>query len=126
MDRTAVLIVDSADIDHMERELDAGAMPNLAGFLKESAFHLSRNVVSHRSEMAWAQFLGGGTASDYGWYGWWDFHPDKYLTIGSGAARVTPFYAVDPVESIIVDTIQTHARPEVPGSQLFAYSAHSP
>ena len=126
MQRTAVLIIDSLDIDHMNREVAAGTMPNLEAFLQESAFHPTRNVTSHRSEMAWPQFLTGGTASDIGWYGSWQFQPDRYLTIGTGAADVVPFYASDPVESIVVDTIQTTPRPEVPGSQVFAYSAHSP
>ncbi len=126
MDRTAVLIVDSADIDHMRREVAAGNMPHLEAFLRESALHPTRNVVSHRSEMAWAQFLGGGPAREIGWYGWWTFRPDEYQTVGTGCAPVTPFYAIDPVESVVADVIQTHARPEVPGSQVFAYSAHSP
>ena len=126
MGTTAVLIIDSFDVDRVDAAVAAGEMPILAGFLNDAAWCRTRNVVSHRSEMAWAQLLGGKTAADAGWHGWWEFQPDRYVSVGTGAPRVEPFYARDPVESVILDAIQSHPRPEVPGSQLFAWGAHSP
>lgn len=126
MSRTAALIVDSGDIARFDGAVAAGEMPNLAAFLGEAAWAPTRSPVSHRSEMAWAQFLSGKSAEAIDWYGWWNFFPDRYETIGTGAAMVEPFYARDPVETIVADVIQSHARPEVPGSQVFAWGAHSP
>ena len=126
MTRVATLIVDSGDVTRFDAAVAAGEMPNLASFLADASWSPTRSPVSHRSEMAWAQFLGGKPAADLGWYGWWNFFPDRYLSVGTGAPMIEPFYARDPVETIIADVIQAHARPEVPGSQIFAWGAHSP
>lgn len=125
MGRVAAIGLDAAEWSLVQRFMHDGTMPALARVAERSRRFDLENVVPYRSELPWTQFVTGRSAASNRYWSTVAFDPERYETFCVGAHPERPFWALDDVEVIAFDVPHSTIHPDVRGSQVTAWGAHS-
>jgi predicted AlkP superfamily phosphohydrolase/phosphomutase len=126
MAKVAALGLDAAEWTHVARLLDAGEMPHLAALRERALVCRLDGSPTYRAELPWPRFATGrgGTTMDY--WGTMVFDPATYRAVAGGAYVGRPFWAQPGVRSLVFDVPEVGMWPDVVGTQITAWGAHSP
>jgi predicted AlkP superfamily phosphohydrolase/phosphomutase len=121
--------LDTAEVSLLERWMDAGHLPVLAGLRAAGGWWRLANRRLEVSETPWTNFLTGRSPEATGYWGPLRLVPGSYDLVDIGAYAFdgsAPFYALDDSARVAVFDVP-HARvtASVSGVQVTAWGAHS-
>src|SRR4051794_29570924 len=123
--RMCAIGLDAAEWTLVEPLLAAGDLPHLANLRRRSAFALLHDR-DYRTGLVWEHFLTGRGAASNRRAAVTVFDPGTYDIWREGAWPVDPFYAVDPVETIVLDVPYLSLARPLPGAQVTGWGGHDP
>lgn len=125
MQRVAAIGLDAAEWWVIERLMADGYLPNMAALRQRSTECRLETGSPYRSELPWTQFLTGVDARSTGYWSTAVFDPSDYTASLVGAHTGAPFYARDDLSVIAFDVPHSTVHPDVHGTQVTAWGAHS-
>ena len=124
----AVIGLDSADAELLDRWAAAGYLPHFARLREEGAYASLVGPDLYLSEQAWTLVLTGCEADRTGYWSRWKFDPASYQLRDTGAYDFErpPFFALGSRRRVaIFDVPQIRLRDDVGGVQVAAWGARS-
>lgn len=133
MKRVAVVGLDGAEWNLIERMLEDGELPHLASLRRRGAVARLQDPADYRTGLVWEHFLTGKSAEGNRRWSAVEFHPGSYGAWQVGGRRVPPFYAESstsdggsspPISTIGFDVPYVTLTGRVNGVEITAWGGH--
>jgi predicted AlkP superfamily phosphohydrolase/phosphomutase len=117
--------LDAAEWWVVERFVEEGVMPNLAGILERSTFAPITGGEAYKAEGRWAEVLTGRTADENQYWSIIGFDPTDYRCWYERSCHGSYFFARPDLNSIVFDVPNSVISEETHGIQITGWGAHA-